>query len=209
MINNIKEKMTSDNVVIRIITTYIWFLIVFLTVTILSYYILPQGLLLNKHPLQNWDTSPSLLISTLQIFAFNLMSIIVLIIGNTFLIRKNIKQCFMPLGYTAFFVMITINAIVLGTWSFSVITDAIPLMDRIIGIFDIFHRAALWEMSGQLLILCATTGISLIIMDGKETIKKKWATISLSKQEIIIIGLGLVLMIMGAFIESYSIISLS
>jgi len=31
----------------------------------------------------------------------------------------------MPLGYLGFFVMITINAVVLGTWSFSVVTGGI------------------------------------------------------------------------------------
>ena len=79
----------------------------------------------------------------------------------------------------------------------------------VIETFDILHRAGLWEMSGQLFILCATTKISLIICDGKETIKKNWRTIKLSKQEIIVIGIGLTLMLIGALIESYAIINLN
>ncbi|MEK6265806.1 MAG: hypothetical protein N2B06_13720 [Clostridium sp.] len=208
-VNRIKRNLTSDDVILRIITTYICFLFVFFTVTIVSYYLLPQGLLLNKHPLKNWDTSPALIISSLQILSFNLLSVVVILFGNTFLARKNKSQCFMPLGYLAFFAGIILNAVVLGTWSFSVVTGAIPLIDRLIGTFDLFHRSGLWEMSGQLFILCATVNISLIITDGKETTTKSWKTIKLSKQEIILFSIGLVLMLLGALIESYAIINLN
>ncbi|MBU3181182.1 hypothetical protein [Clostridium psychrophilum] len=208
-INRIKRNLTSDDVILRIITTYICFLLLFITVTIVSYFLLPQGLLLNKHPLQKWDTSPTLIISSLQILSFNLLSVIVILFGNTFLAREKKSQCFMPLGYLAFLVGISINAVVLGTWSFSVVTESIPLIERLVGTFDIFHRAGIWEMSGQLLILCATVNISLIITDGKKTTTKSWKTIKLSKQEIIVFSIGLVLMLLGALIESYAIINLN
>lgn len=184
-------------------------MIIYITVTILSYYLLPEGLLLNKHPLKNWDTSSTLMISTLQILFFNLISVVVILFGNMFLLRKNKEQCFMPLGYLSFLSQIIINAVVLGTWSFSVIIDAVPLFYRLIGTFDIFHRSGLWEMSGQLLILCATIHLSLIITDGKETSTKNWKTIKLSKQEIAVFAIGLVLMALGALIESYAIIKLN
>jgi len=209
MIETIKKEMTSENITIRITTTYIIIFILFFTITIASYYLLPQGLLLNKQPLKNWDTSPNLIVSALQILSYNLLSVIVILFGNVFLIRKNKSHYFMPLGYLSFFVMIAINAVVLGTWSFSIVTVAIPIIDRLIGTFDILHKAALWEMSGQLFILCATVKISLIITDGKETIKKKWKTIKLSKQEITISGIGLMLIVIGALIESYGIINLN
>lgn len=207
--NRIKRNLTSDDIIMRIITTYICFLMFFFTVTIVSYYLLPQGLLLNKHPLRNWDTSPTLIISSLQILSFNLLSVVMILFGNIFLVRKNKSKYFMPLGYLAFFSGIILNAIVLGTWSFSVIIDAIPLIDRLVGTFDLFHRAGLWEMSGQLFILCATVNISLIITDGKETTIKSLKTIKLSKQEIIVFSIGLVLMLLGALIESYAIINLN
>jgi len=209
MFNRIKRNLTSDDVALRIRTTYICFVLVFFIVTILSYYFLPQGLLLNKHPLKKWDTSPNLLLSTLQILSFNLLSVVMILFGNTFLVRRNASQCFMPLGFLAFFTQIMINAVILGTWSFSMAPEAVPLVVRLIGTFDILHRAGLWEMSGQLFILCATVHISLLITDGKETTRKSWKTITLSKQEIIVFGLGLVLMLAGAFIESYAIINLT
>ena len=123
--------------------------------------------------------------------------------------RKNKTDYFFPFGYLSFFAMMTINAVVLGTWSFSVAIDAVPLIDRLVGTFDILHRAGLWEMSGQLFILCATVKISLIICDGKETIKKSWRTIKLSTQEIMAISIGLAFMLIGAVIESYGIINLN
>ncbi|NLW42544.1 MAG: hypothetical protein GXY89_05355 [Tissierellia bacterium] len=208
LVNRIKRNMTSDNVGVRIITTYICLLIIFISVTIVSYYLLPQSLLRNKHPLQNWDTSPDLAISTIQILSYNLISVVVILFANLFSNRKNKTHYFMPLGYTTFFVLILINAVTLGTWSFSFGTGGIPLADRIIRIFDIFHSAGLWEMSGQLFILCATAKISLVMIDGKETIIRNWKTIKLSKLEIIVFVMGLILMIIGAFVESYAIINL-
>jgi hypothetical protein len=200
--------MTFNNVALRIITTYIIFLIYFSTVNIASYFLLPQGLLLNKHPLQNWDTSPNLIISSIQILSYNLISVVVILFGNIYSVRKSKKSCYMSLVFLGFFSMITINAVVLGTWSFSVITDAVPLAERIIRTFDLLHKAGLWEMSGQLFILCATVSISLIITDGKETTKRSWRTIKLSKREIIVFCTGLIFMLLGALIESYSIINL-
>jgi hypothetical protein len=113
----------------------------------------------------------------------------------------------MPIGYTVFFTLIAINAIYLGTWSFSVVSGAIPLVNRIIGTFDLARRAGLWEMSGQICILCATAKISLVLIDVKETSIRSWRTVRLSKQEIITTIIGLILMLLGALIESYSIIN--
>lgn len=208
MLSRIKRNLTSDNLVTRLITTYICFLVVFNTVTIVSYYLLPDGLLLNKNPLQNWDSSPTLIISSLQIISYNLLSVVVILFGNLFTWRKNKEDHFIALGYLAFFTQIIINAVVLGTWSFSAVPEAVPLLSRIIGTFNIFRRAGLWEMTGQLFILCATVNISLIITDGKETMTKNWRTINLSNTEIIFIFIGLALMLTGAVIESYSIIDL-
>lgn len=209
MVNSIKRNLTSNSVAVRIITTYIGFLIIFIAVTIVSFYLLPQGLLLNKHPLQDWDTSPNFVISSLQILSYNLMSVVVILFANTLTWRSKKEDCFLSLGFLAFFAQITINAVVLGTWSFSTVNETVPLLYRLIGTFDILHRAGLWEMSGQLFILCATVKISLLICDGKKTIKKNWRTIKLSKQEIIIAGIGLSLMLIGALIESRSIINLN
>ena len=207
MFDRIKRKLTSDSLAERIITTYIGFLITFFTITIVSYYLLPQGILCGKHPLHNWETSSNWAISTLQIFSYNLMSVIIIILSNILASKSNKAQYFLPYGYIAFFGFISVNAVFLGTWSFSPVSDAIPLVDRIIRTFDFFHRAGLWEMTGQLFVLCATAKISLIITVGKETTTKSWRTIVLSRQELIVFSIGLIFMLLGAIIESYAIIN--
>jgi hypothetical protein len=160
--------------------------VIFFAITAISYFLLPEGILRSKNPTQNWDTSNSVLVSTLQIFLFNQLSVVVILIGNVFSSRKESEQTYFPVGYLAFFTQISINAITLGTWSFSVVTETVPLLDRIMGTFDILHRAGLWEMFGQLLILCATAKISMIMTDGKKTSVKSWKDVRLSKQEVFI-----------------------
>lgn len=203
-----RKNLTSENVYLRVATTCFLFVVIFFTITTISYFLLPEGILRSKNPAQNWDTSRNLLVSTLQIFLFNQLSVVVVLIGNTFSSREKPEQNYFPLGYLAFFTQISVNAITLGTWSFSVVTEAIPLLDRIIGTFDVLHRAGLWEMSGQLLILCATAKISIIMTDGKKTSLRSWKEMSLSKQEVFIFFAGLLFMLTGAFIESFSIMSL-
>lgn len=208
MFSYFRKNLTSENLYIRIAATYILFMAIFFTITVFSYLFLPEGLLRGKQPAQNWDTSTHLLVSTLQIFLFNQLSVVMILIGNTFSSRKNPEQNYLPIGYLVFFTQISINAVTLGTWSFSVITEAVPLLDRIVRTFDILHRAGLWEMSGQLLILCATAKISIIMTDGNKTSVRSWKEVSLSKQEVFILFVGLIFMLTGAFIESFSIISL-
>jgi hypothetical protein len=144
----------------------------------------------------------------MQIFLWNQLSVVVILFGNMFASRKNSEQNYFPFGYLAFFTQIAINAVTLGTWSFSVISEAVPLLDRLIGTFDILHRAGLWEMSGQLLILCATAKFSVIMTDGNKSSVRSWKEARLSKQEIFIISGGLIFMLTGAFIESFNIIAL-
>ena len=208
MFSFLRKNLASENVYLRIATTCFLFVVIFFTITTISYFFLPEGILRSKNPAQNWDTSKSVLVSALQIFLFNQLSVVVILFGNIFSSRKNSEQDYVPLGYLAFFTQISINAVTLGTWSFSVITEAVPLLDRIVRTFDILHRGGLWEMTGQLLILCATAKISVIMTDGKKTSVRSWREVSFSKQEVFIFGGGVIFMLIGAFIESFSIISL-
>ena len=77
----IREKLTSDKLFERIITLTIIFLLVFFEVTILSYYLLPEGFLLNKNNGTNFNTSTNIIICTLQIFAGNMISVVAIFIG--------------------------------------------------------------------------------------------------------------------------------
>lgn len=205
----IREKLTSEKMYIKILYLSIIFIATFFGLTILSYFILPEGFLLNQNNFKNFDTSSNLLVSTLQIFLFNMISIVFVIIGSIFAKKKKDNQSYISLGYLCFIIFISINAITLGTWSFSNQTESIPLIARIVGMFNITKNAGLIEMFGQLFITCSFANKYLVMTFKKETQTRRIKDIKWTKLEIICLILGVVLMFIGAMIESNSIIGLN
>ena len=202
----IREKLTSDKLFERIITLTIIFLLVFFGVTILSYYLLPEGFLLNKNNGTNFNTSTNIIICTLQIFAWNMISVVAIFIGSLFSKKNNDQQQYLSLSYFVFIVLILLSAITLGTWSFSFKTESVPLLERIILMFNITERAGLVELYGMLLITCSLANKSLVMSIKNKTITKKMKDIKWNKKEIICAICGMLLMLIAAFIESKSII---
>ena len=202
----IREKLTSDKLFDRIIALTIIFLLVFFGVTILSYYLLPEGFLLNKNNGTNFNTSTNIIICTLQIYAWNMISVVAIFIGSLFSKKNNEKQQYLSLSYLVFIVLILLSAITLGTWSFSVNTESVPLLERIISMFHITERAGLVELYGMLLITCSLANKSLVMSIKNKTITKKMKDIKWNKKEIICAVCGMLLMLIAAFIESKSII---
>lgn len=202
----IREKLTSDKLFERIITLTIIFLLVFFGVTILSYYLLPEGFLLNKNNGTNFNTSTNIIICTLQIFAWNMISVVAIFIGSLFSKKNNDQQQYLSLSYFVFIVLILFSAITLGTWSFSFKTESVPLLERIISMFHITERAGLVELYGMLLITCSLANKSLVMSIKNKTITKKMKDIKWNKKEIICAVCGMLLMLIAAFIESKSII---
>ena len=202
----IREKLTSDKLFERIITLTIIFLLVFFGVTILSYYLLPEGFLLNKNNGTNFNTSSNIIICTLQIFAWNMISVVAIFIGSLFSKKNNDQQQYLSLSYLVFIVLILLSAITLGTWSFSFKTESVPLLERIISMFHITERAGLVELYGMLLITCSLANKSLVMSIKNKTITKKMKDIKWNKKEIICAVCGMLLMLIAAFIESKSII---
>ena len=202
----IREKLTSDKLFERIITLTIIFLLVFFGVTIFSYYLLPEGFLLNKNNGTNFNTSTNIIICTLQIFAWNMISVVAIFIGSLFSKKNNDQQQYLSLSYFVFIVLILFSAITLGTWSFSFKTESVPLLERIISMFNITERAGLVELYGMLLITCSLANKSLVMSIKNKTITKKMKDIKWNKKEIICAVCGMLLMLIAAFIESKSII---
>ena len=202
----IREKLTSDKLFERIITLTIIFLLVFFGVTILSYYLLPEGFLLSKNNGTNFNTSTNIIICTLQIFAWNMISVVAIFIGSLFSKKNNDQQQYLSLSYFVFIVLILFSAITLGTWSFSFKTEPVPLLERIISMFNITERAGLVELYGMLLITCSLANKSLVMSIKNKTITKKMKDIKWNKKEIICAVCGMLLMLIAAFIESKSII---
>ncbi|MDK2979773.1 MAG: hypothetical protein PWQ55_120 [Chloroflexota bacterium] len=202
---SIKERLTSDDVWMRVGTAALLFLILFFGLTVISYFLLPQGILKNKHPLQQWETSTHTPILVLQIFFYNLLSVLVILAGNLFASKMESESRYFPTGYTAFFLLVCINGIVLGTWSFSVEHAAVPLLDRLLRTFDLVHRAGLWEMAGQLLAATGTAQIAIVRTSGRETLTGKFSDIRLRQPEKITLALGIVFILVGALVESIAI----
>lgn len=202
----IRKKLTSDKLFERIIALTIIFLLVFFGVTILSYYLLPEGFLLNKNNGTNFNTSTNIIICTLQIFAWNMISVVAIFIGSLFSKKNNDQQQYLSLSYLVFIVLILLSAITLGTWSFSFKTESVPLLERIISMFHITERAGLVELYGMLLITCSLANKSLVMSIKNKTITKKMKDIKWNKKEIICAVCGMLLMLIAAFIESKSII---
>ena len=202
----IRKKLASDKLFERISTLTIIFLLVFFGVTILSYYLLPEGILLNKNNGTDFNTSTNIIICTLQIFAWNMISVVAIFIGSLFSKKNNDQQQYLSLSYFVFIVLILFSAITLGTWSFSFKTESVPLLERIISMFNITERAGLVELYGMLLITCSLANKSLVMSIKNKTITKKMKDIKWNKKEIICAVCGMLLMLIAAFIESKSII---
>lgn len=204
-----RQRLSSNNLGERVLWTTILFFVVFFGTVVFGYYLLPEGLLKNENPLQNWETSGNIYTLTMQIFAYNLISVMIIFLASLFSKKKERDSNYFSVGYTAFFVLIIINGIVLGTWSFSVESEAVHLIDRIIGIFDIMHKAALWEIAGQLLVTCAIADISLVRSSGKNVERRKFKSIRLTRAEKVTFVLGILIMVLGALVESNSIINMA
>ena len=206
MINKLKEKLISEKIGTRILWLTIVFFVVFFGVTILSYFLLPEGILLRKNGVADFKTSENLFICAIQIFMYNMISIVFVILGSLFAQKKEGKKTYKTYGCLAFFVFITLNGITLGTWSFTVNTNVVPLMERILRTFDIIHNAGLLEMYGQLLITSVLATKYLVVTEGKKTTTRKISDLKIDKSEIIVLICGFILMFVGALIESHSII---
>lgn len=203
--NYIRKKLSSPFLKERAIFTTILFFVLFFTVVILSYFFLPEGFLKSKNPLQNWETSGNTFILTLQIFFYNMLSVMIIVLGSLFGKKKDSEKNYLSTGYLAFFTLICINGIVLGTWSFSSAGEAVPLLSRITHTFNLTRRAGLWEMMGQLLITCAIAHVATILTSGKNTVTRKIKDIRITNPEKLLLAAGFVLMFIGAVIESIAI----
>ena len=205
MIRYFRGKLGGESLRDRVFFAFLLFLTLFFGVMFLSHFLLPEGVLKNKNPLQQWEESRDVLVLTIQIFSYNMLSVLFILLGSLFGSKREGQDGYFSTGYVAFFTQIVINGLVLGTWSFSLAGAPVPLIDRLIRTFDLLHRAGLWEMMGQMLIACAAARIAILRTCGKETEKRRLRDVRLTTAEGWTIVLGLVLMAAGAIVESFAI----
>jgi len=203
---------TDDNLYKRIGWMYVSFFLLFMPVTALSYFLLPEAILRGKHPIiSQLQLSSNMWVSTLQIFGYNLIPT-ALIIGSNLLAQQSrfARNRFVPIGYWAFWSLIIYCAVVMGTWSFEVVMTAPPLSYRLLGIFDITHRSGLIEFSAYILAATASFGLTRWYSDGKQIVaSKQWRDVSISKHERMFLLFAFVLLLCAGLIESYRIMQVT
>lgn len=145
----VKRHLTSKDLKERIITLTIVFLISFFSLTIISYFLLPEGFLLNKNRMTEFESSSDVIIASLQIFLWNLMHTVIILIGGIFGKKKAGEENYYSIGYWTFFVGVILAAITLGTGSFtSGNVTSLSITERVLGMFNITKRAGLVEFFG-------------------------------------------------------------
>lgn len=123
MVQKFKEGMILDKVAERILWLSILFFIIFFGTTILSYFLLPEGLLLGKNRISDFKTSENLFLCTAQIFLYNMLSVAFIFVGSMFTKRNEGENAYRSYGRIGFFVFILLNAVTLGTWSFALYSN--------------------------------------------------------------------------------------
>ena len=208
----IVDGVTDESVGRRVAWMYVSFFLLFEPVIVLSYFLLPEGFLRGKHPIiSGLKFSSNLWVSTLQIFGYNLIPTF-LIIGASLLAQQSrqSKDRFVPIGYTAFWGLTVMFGVIVGTWSFDIVTAAPPLLNRIVRLFDVVHHAGLLEFSAYLLAAVTAYRFTLWYSDRKSIIRtRSWREVRLTGSEKALLGLSFVLLLCAALVESYGIIQLS
>jgi len=212
LLRKITDGVADDNVYKRIGWMYVSFFVLLVPVTILSFYLLPEGILRGKHPIISaLEFSSNFWTLTLQIFGYNLIPTF-LIIGASLLAQQSrlSEGKYVPIGYTAFWGLTVLFAVLVGTWSFEVITAAPPLYRRFARILDVFHHAGLLEFSAYLLAATTSFKFTLWYSNRKEIIASRaWRDINVTRPEKVFLIGAFVLLLCAAFVESYGIIHLT
>jgi hypothetical protein len=208
LIKTYRGWITNESVIKRFAVIFVLFFLVFYSLVILSQLYLPEGILRGKNSGDVFDTSSNLWISSFQIFSWNMLSVGILMIANLFAYRKNEDAPFVSYGILSMMVWAIIDGITLGTNSFGIQRDNTDLPQKLLGTFDLLHRAGMWELTGLICIASVFQQKSLILTTNKTTIKKKFGQLKFTKADFCVLILGLLLMMVGAIIESTGIISL-
>jgi hypothetical protein len=172
LIKTYKEWLTSELVAKRFAVIFFLFFLIFYSMVILSHVYLPEGILRGKNSGNVFDTSSNLWLSSFQIFSWNMLSVGTLMIANLFAYRKNEDVPFISYGILSMIVWAIIDGVTLGTNSFGIQRDNTDLPQKLLGTFDLLHKAGMWELTGLICIASVFQQKSLILTTNKTTIIK-------------------------------------
>ena len=210
MITSFKKGITSEKIEPRFFYIILLYMGIFIVSTVVGHLFLPEGFLANS-PTNiggRIDFSTDLVTSTLQVFLYNCISLILIVFAGLFAQRKTEADSYFPVSISCLCVLATITGLTLGTNSFGVVIENTSLVQKLIDMLNIFKYSALWEIAGQMLIVASLATKSIVLTTGKTTIVKKINQLGFTKSDIVYVGIGLLLMLIGAFIESRAILSL-
>ena len=211
-LRKIIEGATDDDVYRRVGWMYVSFFILYGAAAVVGFYLLPEGFLRGKHPIiRRLEFSPDLWASALLIFGYNLIPTF-LILGASLLAQQSrfSEERFVPIGYTAFWGLTVLFGVVVGSWSFEVVTPAPPLFHRFVRLFDVLHHAGLLEFSAYLLVAVVSFKFALWYSDGRTIIASRtWKDITLQRSEKMLLVLAFALLLSAALVESHGIIHLT
>jgi uncharacterized membrane protein SpoIIM required for sporulation len=188
------------------------FFLLYVPVTALSYFLLPEGVLRGKHPIiSRLHFSSQVWIATLQIFGYNLIPTALIIAGNLLAQESRlVKKRYVPIGYTAFWGLTALWGVVAGSWSYNVAVAGPPLLQRYWRLFDVLHHAGLLEFSAYLVAAAASFNLTLWYSDRRKIVRtRRWSEVALSGMEKSLLMMVPVLLFCAAFVESRAIAQLS
>lgn len=175
---------------------------IFFLAWVAGYLVLPQGLLRGKLPGTGLLGEDIDVLSTfLRIFLFNFM-----MGGIVFSLCNLFKVGDVPLGYVAIWLDILIFGLLKGTNSF------IYPYETMLASFIGFLRTGLWEFSAYILMTCSTVNFAIYRQEswlsGKVTRIKQWNNVKLSKAEKSTYLIGVIVLLLSAFLEALAILGM-
>lgn len=192
---------------VRFLALLVGYLVAFLMAAVLSHLLLPEGVLRGRTPGGNLSLPENVGEATLQILAYNLISVGIVTIASLFARRRFPGEPYVSVGQQPLWILALLNGIVLGTNSFGIERPDVPLGETITGLLDLTRVAALWEIAGLVLIAAVLADKALILTTGRETVRRRLADMPFTKRDLLLLVLALSLMLTGAFIEARAIVT--
>ncbi len=200
--------LTDNRLSKRLGTLVVSFLALFFSVAIASHFLLPEGILRGKHPIiANMRLPEGTLAIALQILAYNMMPLSLIVLANLLAQQSRLyPERFIPLGYLAMVTLTVICAMVLGTWSFEVVTEPPTLLARLISTFNITERSGLVELFAYLLAAASSFHFTRWFSDSKKIIRSlTWRELTLPMSDRFRLTLSILLLMVAAWVEAISI----
>jgi len=195
----------SEKTHLRVPSAVCLYLVCFYAVMVVSYYLLPDGLLISRNNLIQWTASSSVLVEGALLLGMNASIAAVIILFNQWGLPR--KKAWIALGYLALFSQLTMAAITYGTYSFTMAKYYVSgLGERILRTFDIVHRAGLVEIIGMIIMVAATARMAVTMDDGNERFAGAFKTFQMTGYDKLSFVLGFAMLAVAAIIEAIAIV---